>query len=100
MKVKIKGKIWTIEFVKEVDDYDSLGSTNGINRLIKIKRGQDDDVLKDTVAHELTHAYLFECGRYMSTAEEENIAHFVGRNYEDLSHNFDEIVGYYLFRLK
>ena len=68
------------------------GLTKDDERKILILKGQNKKSLKDTISHELIHAYLFECGHYLTNVENEKIAHFVGRNFEEIMQNFEIIL--------
>ena len=94
MKIKIKGEEWKVEFVEKFSEYEEcvLGLTKDNERKIYILKNQEEKFLKDTIAHELIHAYLFECGHYLSNVESEQVAHFVGRNFEQLLKNFETIL--------
>ena len=68
MKIKIKGAEWEVEFVEQMSQYEDCvcGLTKDDERKILILKGQNKKSLKDTISHELIHAYLFECGHYLT----------------------------------
>lgn len=91
MNIKVKNAIWKVKLVDQINDDDDLGLTKLNEKLILVKRDQTKVELADTIAHELTHAYIYECAHYLSRVESEQLATFVGRNFVEMVENFKKI---------
>lgn len=59
-KIYVKGTKYQIKFEKDQNFY--LGETDFENKVIKIVKNEDNKELKQTIIHELLHAYFGECG--------------------------------------
>ena len=92
MKLKIKNSAWILKFVDKIDDYESLGLTKTIEKQILILKNQPTREIKDTIAHELVHAYHYECGLYLDKDEAEKIATFIGRIFVEMKENFEKVL--------
>lgn len=64
VKLKIKGSIWKIKFVNEIDKSDDkvLGLTIYDTKTIYVLNNLSETLFEETLAHELLHATLYECG--------------------------------------
>lgn len=92
-KITIKGQQWTVNFVPIIDGDEHIkGQTNFETQEILIKTGRSLGKTSETIAHELTHAYMFESGSPVSDDEDEFFARFIGRNFEEMTINLNEIL--------
>jgi Zn-dependent peptidase ImmA (M78 family) len=87
MKVKINKAIYTIKEIKDVAAY--LGENSNVNervygacsfedRAIYITRDLQDGFKKDTLMHELAHAFMFEFGHDNRTYNLEMVCNMFG----------------------
>lgn len=61
MKINIKGKDYEIQVRESLDG--NLGETNVKQKIIRLlEYYSDEEEIKQTIAHELTHAFFYECG--------------------------------------
>ena len=83
MCVRINGLKWNVRFVDEddkklvFDDEESLGVTYFSELEIFLSNRMSDELCKQTIAHELTHAFLFSYGVHLPTDNEEAFCDFV-----------------------
>lgn len=72
VKLKIKGSIWKIKFVKEIDKSDDkvLGLTLYDTKTIYVLNNLNGTLFEETLTHELLHATLYECGSYLCHDEQ------------------------------
>lgn len=83
MIIKINGMKWNIEFLNKDDDrlyYEDdycLGITLFNELKIFLSNDMPCDLCKQTVIHELTHAFLFSYGIHLNTDDEESVCDFV-----------------------
>ena len=89
MKIKIHDYTWTVELVDETDEDLENGRFDGRTSYRKLRiavnKNQAPDMIKETLMHELTHAYLGMQGRFNAkrlTIEE--ICEFIGWNAESM----------------
>lgn len=93
MKINIKNTIYDVSFVDSIDRNDEyVGLTQTDTKKIYIKKDQTKHDLKDTIAHELAHAYVYECGHYLTREDDEAFATFVGREFEEMQENYIKIL--------
>ena len=93
IKIKINNRNWKVRFVKGTDknlcaeDNEIVcGITNYGKSTIYINKEIDDDVMLDTIVHELTHAYLFVYGfGQVENFTEENVCDVFGAFAIDLT---------------
>ena len=89
MKIKIHDYNWTVELVDKTDEDLENGKFDGrtsYRRLrIVVDKDQAPDVIKETLLHELTHAYLGMQGRYnQKKLTVEEVCEFIGWNAESI----------------
>lgn len=92
MKVNIKNTVYKVEFVKSIDNGNYLGLTRKYQKEIFITKDQPKTEIPDTVAHELIHAYIHECGHNLEPEDEEAIATFIGRIFAEMAKNYEKIL--------
>ena len=88
MKIKIHDYTWNVELV-DISDPDLEGKYDGRTSYKKLRiaidKAQAPDMIKETLLHELTHAYLGMQGRYNQrklTIEE--VCEFIGWNAQSM----------------
>lgn len=96
MKIKIGHYDWNVELVdstdKDLEDKYDGRCTYGTMR-IAVKNDLDPQVIKETLLHELTHAYLCMAGRYRQTKfEVDELCEFVGWYAEPMLETADKIL--------
>ena len=91
--ITIKGTIYDIQETSQKRDY--LGITKPYNKQIAITLdAQKQNVLEETIAHELFHAYMFECG-HDEYYNDERLTHAFGRFAKELIDNYFTILKTY-----
>ena len=96
MKIKLHDYIWNVELV-DPSDPDLEGKFDGRTSYKKLRivvvNDQAPDLIKETLIHELTHAYLGMQGRYnQKKLTIEEVCEFVGWNAESIITNADKIL--------
>ena len=92
MRVEIKGAKWKVDFVNSIENGKLAGLTNTKTKRIYIEKEQTPEETADTIAHELFHAYVYECGLPMDYEDDEDMATFVGRIFADMLKNYNKIL--------
>lgn len=103
MKIKINGLVWKIVFLGSKDDRlvlngeRCLGITEFADRRIYIANDTGGQVFKETVRHELTHAFLYSSGydEKLSGGDnvEEAVCEFAERYVPELHRLSRKIIG-------
>lgn len=82
--IKIKGENYKTYFTKElINDGAAIGRTDLTNRKITIYTGSPPELLKQTMIHEVIHAYFNECGleRYCN---DEILVEWLERHFDNI----------------
>ncbi len=91
-KVKIKGTDFYLKFVDKFEDdneeYKTYGRFTKSEKLISIKKGEPVLFTADTIAHEIAHAFLWECG-LVKDCDDEDLVGWIGHQFLDM---FDAFV--------
>ena len=82
MRLKIGKYTWTIEWVDNL--FNSFGCTTFNELTIKISKNQCDALLKDTIFHELIHAYIKSYGFNREYFYEEDVVLFITQNIDSI----------------
>lgn len=94
---EILGKTWEVNYAREAAQRDSvMGATYFPRREIWIRDDVLDKELKHVITHELTHAFIAECGQNQNQLlthvfDEEFIAEFVAIHAADIVANSKEV---------
>ena len=80
MKVKIGKYIWDIKYVNDL--FNSFGNTTFSKLEININKNQSKVFLKDTIYHEIIHAYIKSYGFNKEYYHEEEMVTFITQNKE------------------
>lgn len=99
MKITINGYDWQVIFVPEDDKrlgeakegYINLGYTCFDKLCIAISRDAEKQVQKNTIAHELIHAFTLSTGVYEMVWSEEEMCRFIGSNFLTLYDLYKQI---------
>jgi len=99
MRFVINKRNWNVKLVAEDSKYlcveegeEVCGITSFAKATIYLNKEIDKDVMKDTIVHELTHAYLFTYGfNQFENFNEENVCDVFGAFCLDLSENAKKI---------
>lgn len=83
LEIKINGRKWNIERIDNSDsellDETDCGATCYLDSKIDISSRMNDSLARDTINHELAHAFLFTYGfNQMTKFTEENVCDFFG----------------------
>lgn len=92
MQIKINGLKWTIQNAKsgsenlKIDGNSCFGVTNYPNLRITLQEEQPIELYRQTVIHELIHAYIFSFGVHLVANEntEEPICDFIGAHLDKI----------------
>ena len=92
MKIKIHDYEWKVELVDESDEDLENGKFDGRTSYRKLRivvnKNQCPDLIKETLIHELTHAYLGMQGRFnQKKLTTEEVCEFIGWNAESILNN-------------
>ena len=97
MKIKIHDHTWDVELVDSTDPDLENGKCDGRCSYKKLRivvdKDQAPDMIKETLLHELTHAYLGMQGRFNQrklTVEE--VCEFIGWNAESMLETANKIL--------
>lgn len=94
MKIKIHKRKYRIVF-EPLESADLLGECNYELAKITISKNLDKQLSYSTIVHELTHAYLFECGIYDKEYSNENVCNFFGAYGKDIMASAELIYNHY-----
>lgn len=85
MKFKINNLEWSIDYLGENDkklngtDWITFGLTECVTQTITIRTGMSERLTRETVIHELCHAFLFSTGNQGSDGyTSEQLCNFFG----------------------
>ena len=90
-KIKIKGQPYKIYYVNNL--YGPYGLTDLKNKNIYIEQSDEKIELQKTIIHELTHAYLYECG-LVQLAENETLVHWIENNFFNINNDLQSIFNF------
>lgn len=102
MTLRINNYDWKVIFVSEYDerlksqdeDRIVLGRTHYCNLLIAINKDVAEEIQKDTIIHEITHAYLFSIGIGDDRIwNEEELCSFIGNNLLTILKLYEQVAG-------
>lgn len=102
MIVKINGLEWTVFFVSrehdmlEMDDVQCMGVTYFSDLQIYLDKSISEELMRQTVIHELTHAFLFSYGVHIECDNdkdtEEAVCDFCGANFDKIQKAAKQII--------
>lgn len=93
LKLNIKGVGYRVKLVDLIDnDSKILGQTKHFDKTILIKKSEKDSV--DTIAHELIHAYFYECALSCYN-DDETLVSWLGFHFGDLVENVLSVLKYF-----
>lgn len=84
MLIKINDLKWQVQFADRdnerliLDDDKCLGVTYFDELQIFLSNDMPDELCKQTIIHELTHAFIFSYGIHLHSDDEEGVCDFVG----------------------
>lgn len=92
MKFKVNGLTWTVQSVQrdseklQVNGEDCLGTTYFQDLQIYIDRSLPEILFRQTVIHELVHAFTFSFGVHLVANEgtEEPVCDFIGAHLDEI----------------
>ena len=89
MKIKIHDHTWNVELIDPSDPYLENGACDGRcnykERRVVVNKDQHPEMIKETLLHELTHAYLGMQGRYrQDKLTKEEVCEFIGWNAQSM----------------
>lgn len=71
-KVRVGANDYSVKLVEALmENSDRMGDVNYSKVTIRIDNSLDKSILKETLAHELVHAMLYEAGNYNEHDEEQ-----------------------------
>ncbi len=89
-KINVKGVKYRVKLVDLIDDDSKfLGQTNHRSKTILIKKSEKDSV--DTIAHELIHAYFYECALSCYN-DDETLVRWLGFHFADICDKVADIL--------
>lgn len=100
MKIKINGLVWTVknEDANHPDLQNSRGNpcfgvTDYTKQTITLRNDMSKELYRQTVAHELLHAYTFSFGVHLFADEEteEPVADFIGSHIDKIWEHTNKI---------
>lgn len=107
MELKINGLEWKVVFTDKddenltVDDIQCLGVTHYIPLTIYLNKDLPKCQMKQTVIHELTHAYIFSYGVWLSQDSpdklEECVCDFVGAYLRRIRNDYKKVMKAFKF---
>lgn len=80
MKIKINNYDWNIKLVPKKEIDGDLGLCHYADLTIKIGKEQDKQLIKDTILHEIIHAFIFSYGFDKNSYTNEEITCFFTQN--------------------
>lgn len=102
MIIKINNLEWTVFFVPrehdklEMDEMQCLGITYFSDLQIYLDKSASEELMRQTVLHELTHAFLFSYGVHVEGNNdrdtEETVCDFCGAHFDKMRKIADKIV--------
>lgn len=93
LKLNIKGVDYRVKLVDLIDnDSKILGQTNHLDKTILIRECEKDNV--DIIAHELIHAYFYECALSCYN-DDETLVSWLGFHFGDLAENVLSVLKYF-----
>lgn len=100
MIIKINGLKWTVLFasrgdnILKLDDLQCMGVTDYFNLKIYLDGSISEELMRQTVIHELTHAFLFSYGVHVECDEdtEEAVCDFCGANFDKMLRATNKII--------
>lgn len=93
LKLNVKGVNYRVKLVDLIDnDSKILGQTRHSDKTILIKKSEKDSV--DTIAHELIHAYFYECALSCYN-DDETLVSWLGFHFGDLVENVLSVLKYF-----
>lgn len=103
MKFKINGLIWEIQFVRRADERlssdgsECLGVTYFNDLKIFVDQSLSMELLRQTIIHELIHAFTFSFGVHLVANEdtEESVCDFMGAHLDEIHEVADRLVSGY-----
>ena len=101
MKLKINNNTYKILIVDKederviIDNYSHSGLTDFILKEIYIRNDLNDDSLRYTIIHELTHAYLESYGFLQVDYTDEIIADITGNYLINIYNDYNKVYKYY-----
>lgn len=92
MKIKINGLNWTVENVHRNDEHlivrgnPCFGVTHYADLIIWLDKTQAKELYRQTLIHELIHAYTFSFGVHLVANEktEESVCDFMGSHLDEI----------------
>lgn len=87
--INIKGTIYKVKFKNYL--YGSLGITRPISKEILIENTENIDDLKDTIVHELMHAYFCECG-LLKYYDDEILVTWLGQHFGEINNQLENLI--------
>jgi len=91
MKIKIKGEDWNINFIDIIDnDFSIYGQCKFNEKLILLRKGLRLNILLETIAHEIYHATLRECG-LRDESVDEDLVNWFSYNFQEVNNNVFKI---------
>lgn len=87
-KIKINGQDYTRKSKKVVDEGNAVGEINYDDKEILISKNNSD--IDDTILHELTYEYLYECG-LRKWAYNEDLVNWIAHNFLEMTQIFYKI---------
>lgn len=94
---KINGLSWKVELtprgseeLKNDDGRDCFGTSHCGAQKIYLDETLPKDLMRQTLFHELAHAYMFSYGYHIN--DEEAICDFIGSNIEKIYHQGEQIM--------
>ncbi len=96
MVFEVHGHVITVTFenedsiIFEDEDHDILGLTEPIKNHISIRKGMSLQTTRETVIHELVHAFIFAYGYHVES--EEAMCDFFGAQGDEIIRIADQIM--------
>lgn len=92
IKIKINKLTYTIEFVTTTFVENTLGTCESSAGKIQVLNSLSKEQTRQTLIHELTHAYLWAYGFFEWASNEEAMCNFIGTYADDIIKHTDYIL--------
>lgn len=92
IKIKINKLTYTIEFVATTSVENTLGTCESSAGKIQVLNSLSKEQTRQTLIHELTHAYLWAYGFFEWAGSEEAMCDFIGTYADDIVKHADYIL--------